>query len=106
MPAIFSTSDRDELRRRLMDAGWRCLLERGYRGTRIEGVVRELAGPAADGDRRDLGLAAALQRSLAVVLLSRDEFEPGVLERVVDALIDDTLDALYGPADAKGDDAR
>ncbi|WP_275886723.1 hypothetical protein [Thermophilibacter mediterraneus] len=40
------------------------------------------------------------------MLLSRDEFEPGVLERVVDALIDDTLDALYGPADAKGDDAR
>ena len=68
--------------------------------------LRELAGPAADGDRRDLGLAAALQRSLAVVLLSRDEFEPGVLERVVDALIDDTLDALYGPEDAKGDDAR
>lgn len=203
MPAIFSTSDRDELRRHMMDAGWRCLLERGYRGTRIEDVAREarigqgtfygfftskaqfvaemvaqnrrelfarleraradaggelgrdalgewmrevwhsertvfrcidvrdyrrirdllpddvvlgpelgraslseLVGPAPDGVRRDLGLAAALQRSLAVVLLSRDEFEPGVLERVVDALVDDTLDALYGPGDAKGDDAR
>lgn len=106
MPAIFSTSDRDELRRRMMDAGWRCLLERGYRARGSRASLRELAGPAADGVRRDLGLAAALQRSLAVVLLSRDEFEPGVLERVVDALIDDTLDALYGPADAKGDDAR
>ena len=47
MPAIFSTSYRDELRRRMMDAGWGCLLERGYRGTRIEGVAARARGLSA-----------------------------------------------------------
>lgn len=204
MPAIFSMSDRDAMRRRMIEAGWACLLERGYRGTRVEDITRqagiaqgtfygffsskaefvaemvaenrrellsrlggmlgesgeapgrdelgrwmrevwhsdrsifrcigmrdyrrirellpddlvlgpELEGGAleriarsvrARGASSDPRLAAALQRVCAIMLLEREEIDPDVLERAVDALVEDTLDALYGPAGEKGGEAR
>lgn len=194
MPAIFSDEERRGLRRTMLDAGWDCLLERGYRAARVEDIARkagiapgtfygffaskgsfvaemvaenrrklvgeldelirrsqgaptrtelrswmraswhgertifrciapgdyrkikcalpddvsmgpELAGGMlehivdvleAEGHRPDAALAAALQRVCALTLLTRDAFEPAVLERTVDALIEATLDALYG----------
>ena len=197
MPAIFTDEEREALRRTMLDAGWRCLLERGYRATRVEDVAREagiapgtfygffksksefvaemvaenrralmeelhdmtvrakrsggapgrdeldawmraawhsdraifrcvddadfrkirralpgdvsmgpeLAGGMlasvaeavrAAGGEPDAELAASLQRVCALTLLARDEFAPAALERTVDALIDATLDALYG----------
>lgn len=40
MPAIFSESERAELRRRMLEVGWKLLLERGYRALRVEDVAR------------------------------------------------------------------
>lgn len=40
MPAIFTDVDRDALRRTMLDVGWSCLLERGYRATRVEDIAR------------------------------------------------------------------
>ena len=197
MPAIFTDEDREGLRHTMLDAGWTCLLERGYRAMRVEDIAREagiapgtfygffaskgdfvaemvaenrralmeelyglvaqarrqgraperaevdawmraawhsdraifrcvdvadfhkirralpgdvsmgpeLAGGvlssvaeaiAAAGGAPDAELAASLQRVCALTLLARDEFSPEVLERTLDALIDATLDALYG----------
>lgn len=197
MPAIFTDEEREGLRRTMLDAGWTCLLEHGYRATRVEDIAREagiapgtfygffaskgefvaemvaenrralmeelfvlvserrregaapsreeldswmrgawhsdraifrcvdavdfrkirralpddvcmgpeLAGSVlasvaeaigATGGAPDVELAASLQRVCALTLLARQDFEPEVLERTVDALIGATLDALYG----------
>lgn len=197
MPAIFTVDEREALRHRMIEAGWECLLERGYRGMRVEDVARltgiaqgtfysffkskrefvaemvinnrhelqaelrklqqsgdgsigreelgawmrttwhnervifrcielqdyqricellpdevclgpELEGGIleqighmvdAAGGISDLSLAAALQRTCALTLLARDQFEPDVLERTIDAIIEATLNALYGRAE-------
>ena len=194
MQAIFSDKDRGELRRKMLDAGWECLLARGYRATKVEDIAREAGiapgtfygffkskgefvaqmvaenrralmadleaaieraggrlgrgglrawvraawhgeraifrfigaadyrkirenlpedvcmGPELAGGllgrvagsldgglpSPDVELAAALQRVCAMTLLERGELDPGVVERTVDALVEATLDALYG----------
>lgn len=194
MPAIFNDADREALRRTMLDAGWSCLLERGYRATRVEDIARaagiapgtfygffpskgafvaqmvaenrralmdgldglidgaggaparfelrcwmrsawhgeraifryigvadyrkvraalpddvhmgpELVGAALEriaaalagaGLSPDAELASSLQRVCALTLLAREELAPAALERTVDALIEATLDALYG----------
>ena len=40
------------------------------------------------------------------MLLEREEIDPDVLERAVDALVEDALDALYGPAGERGGETR
>lgn len=202
MPAIFTPSDKEGLRRRMLDAGWSCLLARGYRAMRIEDIAqeagiaastfygffssktafvtemvaenrrelvgaleRELARAERGGERAvlerwmrevwhgercifrclsrqdfqriraglpddvvmgpemsggalerllersvgeardaDLELAESLQRVCAVTLLARDAFTAEELERAVDALIDMTLDALFGTRHGRGEE--
>ena len=194
MPAIFTQQNRDELYRRMIDAGWDQLVRNGIRSLRVEQVaaavgiakgtfyhffdskddfiyamlmenrqhamdvlerVREEAGapldracmrswlellwrsdrnifriataeedrylvrslpdertldPASDGalvrwivnevaDARpgvDVAAVQNLQFALALALLNRSLLRAKALERTVDALIDDTLDELFG----------
>ncbi|MFQ9180438.1 MAG: TetR/AcrR family transcriptional regulator [Eggerthella lenta] len=39
MPAIFTEADREELRRRMFDAGWDLIVEKGVRSLRVEDVA-------------------------------------------------------------------
>ena len=149
MPAIFTQQNRDELYRRMIDAGWDQLVRNGIRSLRVEQVaaavgiakgtfyhffdskdrnifriataeeyrylVRSLADertldPASDGalvrwivnevaDARpgvDVAAVQNLQFALALTLLNRSLLRAEALERTVDALIDDTLDELFG----------
>ena len=70
-------------------------------GPELEGSLLDEIGRAVRdaGGTSDPQLASALQRTCALTLLARDQFEPEVLERTVDALIEATLDALYGRGD-------
>ena len=70
-------------------------------GPELEGSLLDEIGRAVRdaGGTSDPQLASALQRTCALTLLARDQFEPEVLERTVDALIEVTLDALYGRGD-------
>ena len=204
MPAIFTDADKEELRRSMLEAGWECLLEHGYRATRVEDIARavgiapgtfygffpskgafvaqmvaenrhtlmdsldvliERAGgaPCREDLRRwmhsawhgkraifryidvadyrkvraalpddvhmgpelvgralvkisselaraglspDAELASSLQRVCALTLLAREELAPTALERTVDALIEATLDALYGRPACEGEEAQ
>ena len=64
--------------------------------TMLQGGASVAEAVRAAGGEPDAELAASLQRVCALTLLARDEFAPAALERTVDALIDATLDALYG----------
>ena len=44
--------------------------------------------------------------AVRVLTFEREEIDPDVLERAVDALVEDALDALYGPAGERGGETR
>lgn len=61
------------------------------------GLVGGILGDAVPRDAAsDPALAMTLQRIIAMALMSRDDFDPDVLERAVDVLIDVTVDVLFG----------